>query len=46
MQKYNNLHAKHDDSVDENELDFIVFNRKFHTFLIKINKKNVITADS
>ena len=45
--KYNNSHAKHDDSVDENELDFfIIFNRKFYTFLIKINNKNMIVADS
>ena len=45
--KYNNLHAKHDDSVDENELDFLLYlTGSFIHFLIKINKKNVITADS
>ena len=38
--KYNNSHAKHDDSVDENELDFLLYlTGSFIRFLIKINKK-------
>lgn len=44
--KYNNSHAKHDDSVDENELDFLLYlTGSFIHFLIKIDKKNVIGAD-
>ena len=35
---YNNSHAKHDDSVDENELDFLLYlTGSFIHFLIKIN---------
>lgn len=45
--KYNNSHAKHDDSVDENELDFLLYlTGSFIRFLIKINNKNMIVADS
>ena len=45
--KYNNSHAKNDDSVDENELDFLLYlTGSFIRFLIKINNKNMIVADS
>lgn len=45
--KYNDSHAKHDDSVDENEVEFLLYlTGSFIHFLIKINKKNVIKSDN
>lgn len=45
--KYNNSHAKHDDSVEESELDFLLYlTGSFIRFLIKVNETNIIRDDN
>ena len=41
-EKYNNSHAKHDDSVNENEVDFLLYmTGSFMRFLVKLNADKV-----